>query len=206
MIEINLIEQKKKFKAPVILGIDIGKLPWKKLLISYLIATYPVSFLDDHFKEEIAKEELELTALNKKYQALRREIKNNENIKAQLLAFNEQIEKLKTRTEQVDKIIKAKTNPRYVLEKIARSTPDNVWFENLVIDPENNILIEGGTDSYTSIGEFIVNLNESPYFGRTLQLSDSKTEEEIYQGETFRVEKFSIKGKVEVFDPFTQGR
>ena len=51
-----------------------------------------------------------------------------------------------------------------------------------------------------------MNLNESPYFGRTLQLSDSKTEEEIYQGETFRVEKFSIKGKVEVFDPFTQGR
>ena len=64
-----------------------------------------------------------------------------------------------------------------------------------------------GLDKITAkSSEFIVNLNESPYFGRTLQLSDSKTEEEIYQGETFRVEKFSIKGKVEVFDPFTQGR
>ena len=206
MIEINLIEQKKKFKAPVILGIDLGKLPLKKLAISYLIASYPVSFLDDHFKSELDKDELEVSTLNKRYQDLRREIKKNENVKSQLLAFNEQIEKLKTRTEQVNKIIKAKTNPRYVLEKIARTTPNNVWFNSLEIDPENQLTIEGGTDSYTSIGEFIVNLNDSPYFARSLQLADSKTEEEDFSGNKYRIEKFTIKGKVDVFDPFTQGR
>ncbi len=205
MIEINLIEQKKKLKAPVVLGIDLGKLPWGKLIISYLVATLPVGFIDDHFKSEIKKDEKEVNLLNQRYQKLRREVKANESIKAQLLAFNEQIEKLKSRSEQVDKIIKSKTNPRYVLEKIARSTPDNVWFEGLTINDSNEIEIEGGTDSYTSIGEFIVNLNDSPYFGRTLQLADSETKEETYNGNLFRVEKFSIKGRVDIYDPFTQG-
>ncbi len=205
MIEINLIEQKKKLKAPVVLGIDLGKLPWGKLILSYLIATLPVSFIDDHFKSEIKKDEDEVNLLNQKYQKLRREVKKNDGIKAQLLAFNEQIEKLKTRSEQVDKIIKAKTNPRYVLEKIARSTPENVWFESLIINDSDEIQIEGGTDSYTSIGEFIVDLNDSPYFGRTLQLADSETKEETYNGNLFRVEKFNIKGRVDIYDPFTQG-
>ncbi len=206
MIEINLIEQKKKFKAPVVLGIDLGKLPLKKIIISYIVASYPISFIEDHFKSELAEDEKEVQALNKKFQDLRREIKKNENIKGQLLAFNEQIDRLKTRSEQVDKIIKSKTNPRFVLEKIARTTPENVWFDGLVINDENEIDITGGTDSYTSIGEFIVNLNDSPYFARTLQLSDSKTEEENFSGAVYRVEKFSIKGKIEVYDPFTQGR
>lgn len=206
MIKINLIEQKKKFKAPVVLGIDLSKLPWKKLIIAYLVATYPVSFLNDYLQEDLSKDEEELSALNKKYQTLRREVKKQSNIKGQLLAFNEQIEKLKTRTEQVDKIIKVKTNPRYVLEKIARTTPDNVWFNSLEIDSEGTITITGGTDSYTSIGEFIVNLNDSPYFARTLQLSDSKTEEEDYQGTKYRVEKFTIKGHIDVYDPFKNRR
>ena len=141
-----------------------------------------------------------------RYQDLRREIKKNENIKGQLLAFNEQIERLKTRSEQVNKIIKSKTNPRFVLEKIARTTPENVWFDSLVINDENAITITGATDSYTSIGEFIANLNDSPYFERSIQLTSSNTEEENLSGNVYRVEKFIIGGDVKVYDPFTQGR
>lgn len=206
MIEINLLEQKKKFKAHVVLGIDIAKVPWRKLILAYMVSNFPLSYIDEHFKEELQKDQDEINAMSVKYQRLRKDLRGNDNIKAQLLAFNEQIDRLKSRSAQVDKIIKAKTNPRYVLEKIARSTPDNVWFDSLEINDSSEIKIEGGTDSYTSIGEFIVNLNESPYFAKSLQLADSKTKEESYNGNVYRVEMFTIKGVVKLYDPFVQGQ
>lgn len=204
MIEINLVEKKNKFKAPVVLGIDLGKLPWKGIAITYLIATFPHGYIQDYFNAELKKDEEEITKLNQEFRKLRTELKKNGNIKEQLDAFNKQIEKLKTRSEQVDKIIKAKTNPRFILEKMARTTPEDMWFDRLAIDDENKITIEGASDSYTSIGDFIVNLNDSPFFGRSLQLTDSKTEEEKTSGTlSVRKEVFKIEGKVEVYNPFS---
>jgi hypothetical protein len=52
MIEINLLEKKSTFKAPVVLGVDLGTLPWKSLVISYLLATYPVTFLQEQLAEK----------------------------------------------------------------------------------------------------------------------------------------------------------
>ena len=204
MIEINLVEKKNKFKAPVVLGIDLGKLPWKGIAITYMIATIPHGYIQDYFNDELKKDEEEITKLNQEFRKLRTELKKNGNIKEQLDAFNKQIEKLKTRSEQVDKIIKAKTNPRFILEKMARTTPEDMWFDRLAIDDENKITIEGASDSYTSIGDFIVNLNDSPFFGRSLQLTDSKTEEEKTNGSlSVRKEVFKIEGKVEVYNPFS---
>lgn len=205
MIEINLVEKKKKFKAPVVLGMDLGKLPWKGIIVTYLIATFPHGYIQEYFDAELKKDEEEITKLNQEFRKLRSELVKNGNIKEQLDAFNKQIEKLKTRSEQVNKIIKAKTNPRFILEKMARTTPEDMWFNRLSIDDENKIAIEGASDSYTSIGDFIVNLNESPFFGRSLQLTDSKTEEEQAAGSTIseRKEVFKIEGKVEVYNPFS---
>lgn len=206
MIEINLLEQKKKLKAPVVLGIDIAKIPWRKIFVTYMIAIFPLSYIDEYFKGELKADQEEVNAMSVRYQKLRKEVRKNDNIKAQLLAFNEQIDRLKSRSAQVDKIIKAKTNPRYVLEKIARTTPDNVWFDSLEIDDSSEVMIEGGADSYTSIGEFIVNLNETPYFAKSLQLADSKTKEESYNGSVVRVERFKIKGIIKLYDPFVLGQ
>lgn len=202
MIEINLLEKKNTFKAPVVLGIDLGKLPWKSIIISYLIATQPMGYLQDYFKEQQVEKKQEAQALTKRLKKLKLDLKKNQGIKDQLTAFNKQIEKLKQRSAQVDKIIDLKTNPRYLLEKVARSTPDDLWFDELIINDRNEVTIKGASDSYRSIGLFIAKANESAFFNKSLQLKDSKTEEVEEKGVKFRQESFVIEGKIFLYDPF----
>lgn len=206
MIEINLLEKKKGFKAPVVLGMDVAKLPWKSIIVSYLIATYPMDFLREEFKAMQAEKDQEVIALRNRLGKLKRELRGNKGIKEQLQAFNKQIEKLKSRSEQVDKIIGLKTNPRYLLEQIARATPEDLWFDELILKDNNELIINGASESYKSIGIFIAKANDSAYFGKSLQLKDSKTKEVQERGVTLRQENFVIQGKVSVYDPFIGGK
>ena len=45
----------------------------------------------------------------------------------------------------------------------------------LLINDKNEIEISGGSETYKSIGSFIVRVNESSFFGKSLILADSKT-------------------------------
>lgn len=205
MIEINLLEKKKSFKAPVVLGIDFAKLPWKSMIASYFIATYPLEYIQEAFKEMQAEKNQEVIQLRNRLGKLKRELRKSRGVKEQLQAFNRQIEKLKERSEQVDKIISLKTNPRYLLEKVARSTPEDLWFDELEINDKDEITIQGASESYKSIGVFIAKANDSAYFGKSLQLKDSKTEEIKERNITLRQENFTVQGKVSVYDPFIGG-
>lgn len=206
MIEINLLEKKKSFKAPVVLGIDFAKLPWKSCIASYLIITYPMDYIKEAFKEMQSEKNQEVIALRNRLGKLKRELRKNRGVKEQLQAFNKQIEKLKKRSDQVDKIIGLKTNPRYLLEKVARSTPEDLWFDELVINDKDELMIKGASESYASIGVFIAKANDSGYFGKSLQLKDSKTEEIKERNITLRQESFTVQGKVSVYDPFIGGK
>jgi Tfp pilus assembly protein PilN len=206
MIEINLLEKKNTFKAPVVLGIDLGKLPWKSIIVSYVVATYPMGYLQEHFQNQQTAKKQEADVLNKRLRRLKRDLKKNQGIKDQLTAFNRQIDKLKERSDQVDKIIDLKTNPRYLLEKVARATPEDLWFSEINVNDQDEITIKGASESYRSIGLFIAKANESAFFGKSLQLKDSKTEEVEEKGVTFRQESFVIQGKISLYDPFITGK
>lgn len=205
MIEINLLEKKKSFKAPVVLGIDFAKLPWKSMIASYLIATYPLDYIKEAFTQIQSEKNQEVIQLRNKLGKLKRDLRKSRGVKEQLQAFNRQIEKLKERSDQVDKIISLKTNPRYLLEKVARSTPEDLWFDEMEINDKDEITIKGASESYKSIGVFIAKANDSAYFGKTLQLKDSKTEEIKERNLTLRQENFTVQGKVTVYDPFIGG-
>lgn len=208
MIELNLLEKKKGFKAPVVLGVDLAKLPWIAMAISYVIATYPIEYIREEFQKEQTEKSKEVNVYRANLNKLKADLRKNKGIKDQLGAFNKQIDRLKKRSEQVDKIIQLRTNPRYILEKVARSTPDDLWFDELIIAEDFSITIKGGAETYTSIGDFIVDVNESPFFGKSLQLKDSKTEEGKAgtAGFASRQESFVIQGQIKVFDPFLTGR
>ena len=202
MIEINLLEKKKALKAPVILGVDLAKLPWRKIILALILAKFPVDFYREFTQSIEFEKEQELTLLKNQFNKIKKDIRKNKGIKEQLAAFNEQIKKLKSRSEQVDKIVKLKTNPRYLLERLARSTPKELWFSELILDGNGKILIKGGATNYTSIGEFIVRANESPIFGGTMLLKDSKTKELEIDGVKFREERFEIEGNIKLYDPY----
>jgi Tfp pilus assembly protein PilN len=204
MIEINLLEKKRSLKVPVVLGVDLAEINWKPLIFTFLIMYFVPPLVEDFWTEERALVQSQVDDLDKKVKDLRKDLKKNRNIKDKLVAFNKQIAKLKERSQFVDKIIRTRTNPRHILEKIARSAPENVWLEELNINEKKEITINGGSTDYKSIGDFIVEANESPFFNKSLQLGDSKTIKEEKQGVEIRVETFSIKGTISVYDPFMQ--
>ena len=92
-----------------------------------------------------------------------------------------------------------RSNPRKLLERLARNTPTDLWFEYLKIDEKRKILISGSAFSYKDIGDFIISANESQFFGKTLSLTDSTTKKEKIQGTTINVEKYKVEGQIQKF-------
>ena len=60
---------------------------------------------------------------------------------------------------------------------MGRTITEDVWINKLLIDESDNIKFEGESTNYKSIGEFITKANEAAYFGSSLNLKDSKTED-----------------------------
>ncbi len=204
MIEINLLEQKKPFKLPVIMGVDLAAINYKGILIAILITYLPDWFLYPAWEEELQAISKEKEVLNEKLQKLEADVRGNDAVKKQLELFNNQIAKLKERSTQVEQIIKQRTNPNKILERVARNIPEDMWLTELAVDGERKVSIQGMSTSYKSIGNFIILLNESLFFGKSLTLSDSKTEEDKDEGQGKRIEIFTIQGRVESYDPLQQ--
>jgi Tfp pilus assembly protein PilN len=204
MIKINLIEKKKTFTAPVVLGVDFSNLPVKLIILAILGTQIPLSIFEGYLEGVSSEAVVTTTNLRKKQKALKREIKKNKKISEKLNGFNEKIVALKKRGEQVDLIIKTRTNPRHLLEKIARLTPEKLWLNKLTISETKTIQIEGGADTYRSIGTLIKGLNETAFFNKGLQLKDSKTVSEDVGRYKYRTESFVIEGKINAFNPFIE--
>lgn len=202
MIEINLIAKKKKAHIPVILGIDINKINFIALGLSLTLLYLPAWILVPDWEEEKQEVDDTLADLNARLLKVNREIQASADVQDQLDAFNQQIERLEARSLQVQEIIDRRTNPKRVLETIARSTPEQMWFNELRIEEANQLVIKGGAQNYRSIGDFITAANGSPFFGSSLVLESSSTEEEEVANTTMRVEKFEIKGNIVTYDPF----
>ncbi|OFZ14348.1 MAG: hypothetical protein A2X86_05750 [Bdellovibrionales bacterium GWA2_49_15] len=204
MIEINLLEQKKPFKLPVIMGVDLAAVNYKAILLAFLLSYVPDWFLYPVWEEELQSVAKEKEILNEKLQKLEADVRGNDVVKKQLDLFNNQVAKLKERSTQVEQIIKQRTNPNKILERVARNIPEDMWLTELFVDGDRKVSIHGMSTSYKSIGNFIILLNESLFFGKSLTLSDSKTEEDKDEGAGKRIEVFTIQGRVESYDPLQQ--
>ena len=203
MIKVNLLEQKKPFKMPVILGIDFADVSIKGLVIVGILSFTPDFFLYPSWEVELEELGGQIRALQVNHRKLQKGLKKNAGVKEKLSAFNKQVEKLKERSVQVDLILKEKRNPALIMEKIARRLPSDIWFNLFVIDEDKSITIKGGGILYKSIGDFISNANRAGFFGQPLNLVESKTIEENNSA-NYRVQVFTIQGKIEKFDPWAQ--
>ena len=200
MIKINLLEQKKPFKVPVLLGIDITKISIKGMALAIIMIYLPDMFLTPTFESEVASIEKEKEGKRAQIKKLDEDLKGNDQIKEELAAYNTKVDELKDKSRQVDIILKTKTNPKKLLERLARNMPEDLWFETLDIDGDNNIEIKGKANTYKSIGSFMGQANESRFFNRSLNLASSKTVDDTELGQGKRVETFEIKGKIAEYD------
>lgn len=202
MIETNLIAKKRKKSAPIILGVDLNKVNYVALALSLPLLYFPDWFLTPAWEDEKISFQDRITLLNGELRELNNEISQQEGVEDQLEQFEEQIRRLEERSVYVEEIINRRTNPRRVLETIARNTPEQMWFSELKIEGDNTLTIEGGADNYRSIGNFISQINNSPFFGDSIILENTQTIQEEHTGVTLRIEQFQIRGNVVNYDPF----
>jgi Tfp pilus assembly protein PilN len=200
MIELNLLETKQPLVLPTVLGIDLNSLNLKMLVVALVIYYLPDYAINQIYGEKttIANETMaQITSQNNKLQT---EISKDSNIKSLVDAYKLQVIKLQRRSTQVDEILQNRTNPKKILEKIARSIPEDLWFDIMTINDKNEIQINGGSYSPRAIGEFITSINDSPYFSGSITPSKQENVKDTLDGVLTNYEKFELKGKITNYD------
>lgn len=200
MIKLNLLEKKKPIVLPVVLGVDLNQLNLKMLGISLVIYYMPNFVIDSMYDSKMEALQSSLAVMEQENAQLAEEIEKEKDIYKQLDDYKKQLERLQTRSVQVDEILKTRTNPRKILEKIARSIPEDVWLDHLEINDVNEVRISGGSYSPRSVGEFISLVNDSLYFGGTIAPSLQENRREVFDGTSVNYEYFELKGKVINYD------
>ena len=196
MFKINLIEKKEKFKMPVIFGIDFAAINWPLLIIILIIGNFLPSLilypLWESSNDEINKQ---IKLLNAKHRKVSKEVKSQQSVQGEAQDYQRQIKLLEEKTIFVQKIIEQKVNPKNLLERIARTMPEDLWLKELIITKDKMVFINGESLSYKSIGSFLSLANESVFFQGSLKFKDSKTVVAKEKNKK-RIESFKIEGAI----------
>jgi Tfp pilus assembly protein PilN len=200
MIELNLLEKKQPVVLPTVLGIDLNNLNLKMLGVALIIYYLPGVVVSSIYNERTTSAEETLSALTAQNNKIKAELARDANIKSQVDAYKTQVSKLQSRSTQVDEILKTRTNPKKILEKVARSIPEDVWFTRMAINEKNEITVEGGSYTPRAVGEFITNINDSPYFGGSITPVRQENKKDTLDGVLTNYELFELKGKIINYD------
>ena len=196
MIEINLLETKKPFQLPEILGVDLNLLNFKLIILALILSYLPSFLFAPKWEEEIQGIQKKVRAEDKTLKRLIRETKGQENFKEQIQEFAKQEKKLEEKLAVVKKIIERRKNPMSIMLYLTKNIPENVWLIKMEIKGDK-IILTGKSDSYPSIGNFIKNLQSSVFFDASIRLAKSDT---VVEADDTRVEKFVIEGNIQRFD------
>ncbi len=200
MIELNLLEKKQPVVLPTVLGIDLNNLNLKMLGVAIVIYYLPSVVVSNIYNERTTNAEEVLAALTAQNTTLKADLVKDANIKSQVDAYKSQVSKLQSRSTQVDEILKTRTNPKKILEKVARSIPEDVWFVKMGINDKNEITVEGGSYTPRAVGEFITNINDSPYFGGSITPVRQENRKDTLDGVLTNYESFELKGRIINYD------
>ena len=200
MIELNLLEKKQPVVLPTVLGIDLNNLNLKMLGVAVVIYYMPGFVVSSLYEERTLQAEEALQTLTTQNNKIKSDLQKDANIKSQVDAYKTQVSKLQSRSNQVDEILKTRTNPKKILEKVARSIPEDVWFNKMAINDKNEISIDGGSYTPRAVGEFITNINDSPYFGGSVTPIRQENKRETLDGVSINYETFELKGRIINYD------
>jgi Tfp pilus assembly protein PilN len=203
MIKINLIGQRKKNKLPTVLGVDLNTLNFKLIIICYIAGILGESFVKDMINKENQEAEGQIAVLQEQFSKIQEEIKKFENTREELERYNSQVERLRKRSSQVIAIINEKSNPKPALAQVSQFMPADMWLDFLEINSGGKITLRGGSESYVSVGNFIMSANESSIFSN-LNLASTNTQEVREGGVTRRLETYTVEGEVKTSLGWTQ--
>ncbi|OFZ20747.1 MAG: hypothetical protein A2202_06300 [Bdellovibrionales bacterium RIFOXYA1_FULL_36_14] len=198
MIKINLLGVKKeKINIPIVMGMDFRAISWTGVILSIIIYFGVQESINIYYNQEIDKIKEKTRLEELKFKKIKKDISNHERIKNMLNEFEVKKEQLKTKTQHVSQILENKSNPRKILERLARDIGNDLWF-NVIRVQNDQINISGTAYNYHSIGGFIARANESKFFGGSFKIlnEEVKTESIMVKGKATNVEHFEAEGKI----------
>ena len=93
----------------------------------------------------------------------------------QVQQFEQQKAQLQQRVVLIEQLRKGQTGPVHMLDEISRSLPPMLWLTELKQDAEG-VVIDGKTIIPTGVSDFVVNLEASGYFKKSIDIVNTQTE------------------------------
>jgi Tfp pilus assembly protein PilN len=195
LIKVNL-KQAGKSKQSLVADIDLSGLNIKTLLICLLVGFAPKwVYFETVWEEEIQTKQAVLVGLNQKEAALKKQLKESEELVSKLEALKQREAGISKRLEIINKVLKKKRNPMKIMLYVAENSPDDVWLSSLVMQ-EETLRVNGYALTFKNIGSFIKNLNDSVFFAREINLQDYNTK----NLEGANVQEFFLNGRLKRLD------
>jgi hypothetical protein len=197
MIRLNLYSGKKQFNIANVGGFDLSKINILAMIIVIFISYIPDMFIYDGYKADETALKNRITQMKGEHRQLAKKTKDLKSIEKQIEALKEQESRLAAKLGVVKQIIKIRNNPMNILLYIAKNLPSEIWLTRVNFR-EKQLVIQGQSTSYKSIGIFIENLRNSVFFNKNLRLSKSQSGfNNIFDR---RTETFEIQGPVVSFE------
>ena len=204
MIKINLISQNKKTFNVSTSTVDLSCINKKMLLLGVLLLLLSEYVGPMVWQWRINDANSEIEVLNRQLASIKEKSKENKDIEKSLEEYQKQIPELEKISSTVENLTSTITNPKKILEMIAKNIPDGLWFKRLEINHDNKIYIEGLSNSYKTVGDFIGNINNTPFFNQSLNLAETKTLTHQNGSQIIRLESFTLEGLIKTYDPFQE--
>ena len=109
----------------------------------------------------------------------------------QVQQFEQRKAQLQQRVVLIEQLRKGQTGPVHMLDQISRALPPMLWLSELHQIGADDVVIDGRCTTLTGLSDFVVNLEASGYFKRSIEIVSTTVEAmPTAPGELI---KFSIK-------------
>lgn len=121
----------------------------------------------------------------------------------QVQEFEQRKAQLQQRVVLIEQLRKSQTGPVHMLDEISRSLPPSLWLTAMKQD-DTSITIDGRCTSLTALSDFVMNLEATGYFKKSVEIVSSQLE--TLTVPVSEVVKFSVKGTfITAPDPVAKG-
>jgi type IV pilus assembly protein PilN len=170
MIKINLLtvekaRAKKKFVLPAIGG---QKLTMACAAILVAVAAL-IGWRFWTLRSDSARVDAEIAAAQQETQRLH-------SIIQQVQQFEQRRAQLQQRVALIEQLRKEQTGPVHMLDQISRALPPMLWLTSLRQGGGGEVLIEGRVTTLTGLSDFVVNLENTGYFKKSVEIVNSTAE------------------------------
>jgi type IV pilus assembly protein PilN len=166
MIRINLLSTERA-AAPKPLALQVGQRLALGCSMILVLAALFVGWRYWSLSRQSAAVDREIAAAQQETVRLRSIIEN-------VQAFEQRKGQLSQRVVLIEQLRKEQTGPVHMLDQISRALPPMLWLTELK-QVGNEVVIDGNSTTLNGLSDFVVNLEGSGYFKRSIEIVSTTT-------------------------------